>query len=380
VKKNKAVPQSIQRRLELERWERRQVQKANKRSRRARRTSSTSSSQRPTKRRHLGRTPGPTVDIVVPKVLDLNGGHSDACQLVESVRSAVRDGQSVCLLFDHVDVIRSSALTYLLAQIHKLRLEHGVDRVTGTYPTSNKIERLLSQSGFYSLLEVKNRPQATSPSRVTRYIKFKSDNKLDASIISPLRDELLRTDLSMPTLVAKTVYRAMTEAMTNVGHHAYATKSVRVASLRDRWWVFATLNVVSNMFVLVFYDVGVGIPKTLPRKYTMEMIRGVLSMLPGFLPDDGQMIAAAMEIGRTRTDLDNRGKGLVDLARLIDRVGAGKMQIFSRNGSYTYSGGKSSYVNGPGFLEGTLIEWRLPLDRALNALPEGLHAEANDDA
>ena len=134
----------------------------------------------------------------------------------------------------------------------------------------------------------------------------------------------------------------------------------------------ANLSARNSLFTLAFYDAGVGIPKTLPRKYTIEKIRGALSLLPGIHPDDGEMIRAAMELGRTRTDASNRGLGLMDLTKLIDSAGSGSMQIYSRNGSYTYTSNREHHSNHDGFVEGTLIEWQLPIDRALENLTKEL--------
>lgn len=141
----------------------------------------------------------------------------------------------------------------------------------------------------------------------------------------------------------------------------------------------ASLSSRTRLFTLAFYDAGVGIPKTLPRKYTMEKIRGVLSLLPGMTPDDGQMIRAAMELGRTRTESTNRGLGLMDLTKLIDAAGAGAMHIHSRNGSYSYTPTKQVHSNSGGFVEGTLIEWQLPIDKALQNLPQELIDELSNE-
>lgn len=186
----------------------------------------------------------------------------------------------------------------------------------------------------------------------------------------------------MPPYIARLVFRALSEAMTNVNHHAYHRKvfaSPKTAlRTRGRWWMMATLDTPKNVFKLVFYDAGVGIPNTLPRKYNLELIRQALQLLPGFRPDDGQMIAAAMELGRTRTALDNRGKGLLDLAKLIDIIGVGKMKIFSKHGAYLYRAAGNAVNNSVGFVEGTLIEWELPLNMATDAPLESEHvAEAN---
>lgn len=332
----------------------------------------------------VGKKEEPLFEITVPARLNLEGAHTETCDFVWSIRQAVRARRRVLLDFSKVESIRASALTYLLGQIHKLRLEFGDDCVTGTYPESARVERALAVSGFYDLLKVKSRDAAVSTSRTMRYIRFKTDQKINGAEIGKVREELLGADLSMPSRIAKTIFRAVSEAMTNVNHHAYFQKQFVNAKaeqrLSGRWWLFATLNVPGKMFSVVFYDAGVGIPKTLPRRYPAEVIMQVLSQLPGIIPNDGQMIAAAMVLGRTRTDMDNRGKGLMDLAKLIDQVGAGKMQIFSRQGRYSYSSGVGSHSSGRGRLEGTLIEWRLPLDMALDALPEELQNEAAIDS
>lgn len=78
--------------------------------------------------------------------------------------------------------------------------------------------------------------------------------------------------------------------------------------------------------------------------------------------------------------MSHRGKGLLDLAKLIDQVGDGEMRIHSRNGSLVYTPRGSTTQNHGGFVEGTLIEWRLPLKKAVEALPEEFYeaTEAQD--
>jgi hypothetical protein len=266
---------------------------------------------------------------------------------------------------------------YLLAQIHRIRLEQGTEWITGTYPSNRSIEQLLVHSGFYGLLRVKSRLKADQKPKSTRYIKFKSDQRPSGEQIGKLRDELLGDDFSMPATVKRMVFRALSEAMINVHHHAYLQKSSPKALL-GRWWLMASLSVTRNRFTLSFYDAGVGIPKTLPKRYAMEVIRHAVSLLPGILPNDGQMISAAMELRRTRTGLEHRGRGLMDLARLIDQVGDGHLDIFSRHGSYRYKPGNSDYSNKKGFVEGTLIEWHLPLDKALDEFSRNVYDEVTE--
>jgi hypothetical protein len=370
----------FERRLEQARWAQRLEERRRKKLRKSHRTN-------PFKKRHP-RAPGRAwkkpppieIDMAVPEALCLRTKHRETCKFVKSLRAEGRAGKRVNLIFSDVEKITTSALTYLLAQIHKLRFEYGEDQINGTYPSSTRVEQLLTRSGFFDLLNVRSRIEADPSNKVMRYIKFKSDQQPNGSAIRLLREELLGADLKMPVAVRQRVFRALTEAMTNVQHHAYVTKPNLTPPVAHRWWLLATLNGLSKKFTLVFYDAGVGIPKTLPRRYPMEHIRAIFSMLPILDPDDGQMISAAMVLGRTCTALDNRGKGLLDLTRLIDHVNAGSMRIFSRHGRYTYTGGTGTATNSSEFVEGTLIEWQLPIDVALDLPSEDQHASAVIDS
>ncbi|MGO4608496.1 hypothetical protein AB4142_19370 [Variovorax sp. 2RAF20] len=318
-------------------------------------------------------------DFPVPKVLDLISAREATCSFFETVRVLIKSGHRLRLVFKDTERISSESLIYLLALMHRIRLSYGNDKITGTYPALPRVERLLSESGFFKILRVRSRPLAGRRGSVTRFVKCKSDTVMRSSCIPELRDELLGDDLAMPQQIGRMVFRALSEAMANVQHHAYHNKQLRWKSLRGRWWLGAQLSKKRKTFELTFYDAGVGIPKTLHRQYTWEHIRGVLALLPGFEPDDAQMIKAAVELGRSRTGQDNRGKGLLDIHQIITKVGAGALTIFSRCGRYRYEPNKESIENDENFIEGTLIKWELPLDLVVDSteLEESHH---HDDA
>jgi len=378
MKKSPSVKRRILRALEVERFERRLTQKRKQAEKS--RTSNGSRRQKSyarSRRHHSWDENNPWVDLSVPIELDLATNRDETCDFVMEIRARVKAGSRIRLRFDDCLQIKLAALVLLLAQMHKLRLQFGADRITGTYPKNERVERLLTESGFYSLLQVKSRSTTPSGARMTRFIRFKSDQKPNSSEIPKLRIELLGADLKMPATIGRKIFRALSEAMTNVNHHAYKTKLDQISSVRGRWWMVANISLRTKMFTLAFYDSGVGIPRTLTRKYPIELVRSVLSLLPGIQPDDGQMIRAAMELGRSRTNQENRGKGLMDLARLINDVDAGEMKIHSRQGVFTYRPNSDAHENRSGFVEGTLIEWQLPLHKALELLPEELKNESD---
>lgn len=307
------------------------------------------------------------VDLYSPAKLNLDSDKKSTCSFLEEAENRIKSGQKVRLAFQDTESISPEALIYLLAKIQRLRIEHGIPCVTGTYPQQPRIERLLADSGFLKLLGVKTRTIKGRTSS-TRYVKCKTDVKLNGPYIKDLREELLGANLSMPTLIAKKVFRAITEAMANVNHHAYQRKDMRSTKMKGRWWLAGQLNARKNTLCITFYDAGVGIPKTLPRIHGLERIRQALSVIPGVQVDDGQMIRAAVELGRSATKQGHRGKGLQDMHKLLTQVGAGSLTIYSRQGIYHYEDGNEKISNGNGFVEGTLIKWQLPLDRSVSGI------------
>lgn len=316
-------------------------------------------------------------DILVPEHLSFSPARRDiCCKFFAEVERTVRDNRNVRLIFNDTKHIAVDALTFLLAKIQKIRWIHGENSITGTYPVSPRVERVLTDSGFFKILGVKNRRSFRKGP--IRYVKYRSDVKLLGPHIEALKKDLLGDDIQLHRPIALKIVRAIKEAMSNVSHHAYQTKSLRTKKMLGRWWLTGHLNVSKNELSLSFYDGGVGIPKTLVRKHGIETIRGVLSLLPIVDPDDAQMIAAAVELGRSGTQMSHRGKGLQDMHQLIRLVGEGSLTIHSRNGSYHYNFPDVKTKNFDEFLEGTLITWVLPLNKAAEIANDLISADGVD--
>lgn len=304
----------------------------------------------------------PWIDLMVPEVMCLDSNYDETVQFVSEIRRlALGQRRAVRLVFDNAKTIKASALLLLLAEMHRCRLARGPRLVTGTYPENQKLERMLCAMGFFDILKVKSRLQVTQ-SYPMNYIKFASDRRLKEHQARKLRADLLGDKISMDIIARKKLQRAITEAMLNAIQHAYPGDSGKHNPGKNRWWLTGTYNRKSKDLIITFCDLGVGIPATVTKLYVAERIRALFSLLPGIQISDGQMISAAMTLGRTRTGHQGRGKGLNDLRKFIDQAGDGELKIYSKRGSYTYSaGGAESYQNYQNSIGGTLIKWRVPI-------------------
>jgi hypothetical protein len=296
-------------------------------------------------------------------VLDLIDRFEESAEFMSDLRSAAAASVGVRLIFDAVEEIRPAAMLLLLAEIDRCRRIYSQRRVIGTYPANPKLERVLEATGFFALLGVRHRSPQTAPIFPLEHIKFITGQGEQASRIPLLRQQLLGPTITMTLLARSRLFGALSEAMINVGQHAYPSAWRFHRSLRRSWWLAGSINKMRKELTITFCDLGVGIPQTLPRLYPMERIREYLALLPTMKPPDASMIQAAVELGRSATGQTHRGKGLSrDLRRFIEYANAGEMFIFSNRGMYKYSGRHSEQTKDfSRSIHGTLIKWRVPM-------------------
>lgn len=227
---------------------------------------------------------------------------------------------------------------------------------------NSEIYSQLHDLGFFNLFENKySKPPACtgncSDTRLVRYIKGYCG---DSGKIRQLREGIHNL---VGDKVAKWTFLAsgLDEAITNVFHHAYPEDWER-RTREEAWYMTGSFNDTTQELKVVFYDQGASIPKTLPKSKWREEI---FSLMSSEKRQDQHQLKAAVEYGRTRTEEEDRGKGLGDLLEFIKQRESGMLSILSGKGQYTFSveGNKqvtkTSRSEYP--VEGTLIVWRVTL-------------------
>lgn len=166
---------------------------------------------------------------------------------------------------------------------------------------------------------------------------------------------------------------AISEAISNMSHHAYPDEFPLPYPHLRSLWVSATANREKNSLTVVAYDQGATIPVTYPRIQRWERVtrflRRTVSRSPSFeFEHDGTYIRAAMRYGGSRTEQAHRGKGLPQMLDVLKRVGTGRMKVYSRGGwCERQANGKLNSGATEFSIGGTLIEWNLelPTNRAV---------------
>lgn len=309
-------------------------------------------------------------ELLVPETLDLFGNYDQTASFLAEIRNiALRKRRNIELHFDEAKKILPGAMLCLVAECYRCRyIDRRNPRVTGNYPADPTVTRILQDIGFFDLLDVHN-PLPPQPNTYPlEYIKVFSGNRAVGEQAEQLKLALLGDAIHMDPVASTKLYRGLTEAMTNVVHHAYPGEiSSSIPRLKNRWWLVGHVDKENRELMVMFFDQGVGIPATLPIRYPGEYINSILAGLRLSDPNDGDLIRAAMRIKRSQTLESHRGRGLNDFRAFIDQCGGGSLRIISRRGLYAYSADQSE-TSAPlkTNLGGTFIEWTVPLQNISN--------------
>ncbi len=307
------------------------------------------------------RVHGSFTPVHCPAVLSFEDNFDGVVKLLDDIRKKTKKHRNkrIHIDFKPIRTIKPSAALVLAAELDRwnrdLAIRGSALVAVDAEEWDGTVRRLLREMGFFKLLRVASIPEEKSSTGV-QYVQFCSGVKVDGKVIDDLRRLRLEPFVSVPN--KHLLYAAVTEAMTNVVHHAYRDQTT--LGVPKHWWLSAAYDRQSKEVAVMIYDQGSGIPATLPRKFK-ERIRELLP--ENLTKDDAHMIRAAHKLSRTATHSPSRGHGLQrDIRRYIEALDCqGTYRVISNRGEYIVETGASSdkmiFHKHP--LNGTLIEWRL---------------------
>lgn len=297
--------------------------------------------------------------IILPEVFSFRDNHHETAAVLNAMRhNALAQRRPVMLHFAPVVRIDPSAALVLVAEIFRIRNLRSHRFVGGTYPRQRIIYDLLSDMGFFELLdiqEVYGRPKPDTTGERSVFLRFHSDNRVDSEVVDRFVGIVEKHILPMNAVARGKLVAAIIEAMNNTLDHAHPDTEAG-QTMPHRWWMSSEVNLAKNEVTILFFDQGVGIPRTLsPDRY--EVIRSLFTRLSPF-PSDGEMIMAATELYRTSTGQSGRGRGFRNMKQFVDTCSDGELQVLSNRGRYVYMSGTDTYGDESLSIGGTVIEWR----------------------
>lgn len=171
------------------------------------------------------------------------------------------------------------------------------------------------------------------------------------------------------------LFRSVSEALTNVTQHAYiAPRMDGTGNADDRgWWMFVRRE--PEELVVIFCDLGVGVPYTVPRlEKHAGWLAGRLGMAMRAMGvgshQDGETIQVTVDEKRSRFEAEHRGNGFANIVETISAAGKGRLIIYSNRGAYTYSllNGDEEHraYNYAESIYGTLVAWHIVVPKVIS--------------
>lgn len=296
--------------------------------------------------------------LQAPKHFELSGNrnrHELLTFLGDLRQLLVVDKAKVLIDFSLTAKMWSGGTLLFLSELHRCEeLLGGKMPVRCRPPRNVKVAQVLKQIGAYDLMHYHKRIN-TSFSDVIHW-QCASGHQVEGqkyeNILGSYEGRVAETLLG-------SLFRGITEAMTNCHHHAYIDvrqDGLNYQDVRKNWWMFSQEK--GGFITVVFCDLGVGIPNTLPTKKPgiWERIKSA-----GKAGSDSSIIEKAVEDSVSRTGKRYRGKGLKQLLEAVQESDEGILRIFSNRGCYTFHKGKVSLKDFTGSIMGTLIQWKVPI-------------------
>lgn len=302
-----------------------------------------------------------TITVSAPRLvmLEHDDAHFELTSFLSKLRRRLREGTSRILLdFTKTEQIFPGGGLLMYSEFQRLTELFPSTRFLCRESRSDRVNQVLQYLDIYRMFK-HNSKAIPRRSDVTSWRHARAD-EIDCTGAGRMIEAY--SALSKP--VAKLLFKAASEAISNTINHAYGEP--RGDGLpeprRKNWWMFCRED--QNKFYMSVCDLGVGIPRTLTVKNAEEVVTKILEKISaGLAPNDAQMIMGAMEYARTRTRRPQQGKGLLDLRRIIEEQGAGRLYVFSNRGCVMFDA-KHGYqlVTYKKSIRGTLVVWSVPIE------------------
>lgn len=303
------------------------------------------------------------ITITLPEEFDFDTNYIESALVIQVFRRALMQQKKIAYIdFSHMKRISPACILVLAsyADLWKRKNPKVHARVDTWHPG---IADVFAQMGFFELLSLK-KPDLTSPNVEIAYLPFTRGVVENVDYAGALANQFCSSiENEFGVSIRKNeLYDGVTEAITNVIHHAYTHLS-DAAEKTNIWWASVAYEKSRQKLSVMFFDHGQGIPKTLKYSKHFTRIAGT-SLMP---KSHGKLIQIAFELGRQRSVRPGRGRGLFDLLKFPLHSAEGNIKIRSCNGRYVreYTRGVSERrgdaLDTPIKLRGTLIEWSVTL-------------------
>lgn len=273
----------------------------------------------------------------------------------------ISKGGQVCIDFSKTEKLLAGGTLLFVAELRRaISLAKPQTRVVCIPPQKRLIAQVFQQIGIFRLLQYRKKIPTGQHDDVIHW-RFATGHGAQGE---KYEDILGAYDGRIAPALSNKLYQGLTEAMTNAHHHAYIAPrqdGLTVEKPIADWWMFSQER--DGHLHVVFCDLGVGIPETLPSKHP-PIWRKLVETCGADGVNDDIAIQEATQLEASRTGQNYRGRGLGQMVKAVTENFHGSIDIYSNRGRYTVSAGRQDKrKNYKSSIFGTLIAWAVPMPK-----------------
>jgi len=308
--------------------------------------------------------------LPAPKIMSLRKNYEEVAQFFIDLRTKTSEkiGKNQLVVnFDTISVLRPGAALVLASELFRWQ-EINQMKLKPYKPQkwNKQVVRLFNEMGLFELLKTQNKHRIKKYMQdgPQKFFQFLTGTESDGELAYKLMEYM--SPVIKPVYNEMLLYIALSEAMTNVLQHAYPKEEEPESfSLKNRWWLSGSFDSDSQVMNVLLFDHGVGIPSTLPKSPLYKKILHYIKEEKN-INNPGYLIKAAVDLGKSKTQLKHRGKGLRQILKFSSESDFGSLYIISHKGEYCYYEDCTDKAGSlPIELGGTFIQWEIKLQKDL---------------
>lgn len=311
---------------------------------------------------HASRYNQPLFKIKIPITLNLDGDRVELFRLLDKVRGTLVYKHNCRVFLDFSDLVNISceAALMLLAEIDRSLALSAGKTLTGNHPKNQTAAAVLKDMGYFKFFKVPD-PPISKTNRI--FLEACCGDVTDGEVANRLI-EIFEKQLRFAPGFRRCLYEALVECMDNVKQHAYPRDAFKGGRIVDRWWMMGFADNQTGEVTFSFVDQGVGIPRTLQKKWK-QIINSA-----GLIFSESDLICEAIDNNRSRLQSVRRGNGLSVLRSLIEHAPEGRFRICSRRANVHFfrHDTEPQLFDSEVTYDGTLVSWSLSPQKVSKAL------------
>lgn len=288
--------------------------------------------------------------IIAPSNFSIVENYSQIIPFFENMKNAIFDSQVIFLDMSNVENFTIETILYILA-IFDYFENRGVQcSISGNIPRDKKCAEIFQNSGFYRY--VKSKSKLTGMDNGS-YLQIKSNNIICGETAKEVMKFLIK-HLNKSRVELQDLRDILVEMMSNSVEHAYSYSYTKSA----KWYLMAMYDSQNNDIKFSFLDIGLGIPRTVYKKYR-ETFKNIIHKVTPFNTkvEDNFLINSALKGEfRSETKQGYRGNGLPTIYNNSQGDYIKDLIIYSNNGYVNCKNNHREDISST--FRGTLFTWK----------------------